>query len=289
MNSRLFSSLILFILLSTSVMANLRAPWQITPFPSFALVGGKALVVVAEDLEFDCPDLYKNEPDFDSLRKAACKVNATYRVVAKADTVVALEFIGPSTDLMTANVNGKSSEIVASGIPLTRKQAEAYGMYPICRFCASDEMQLKSGRFRAILKSGENTIHVTYVQQLALREVSYGYFQDSRWSQGFDYELWPLAEWEIAPDFRMNIRIRTPARGFFSRIFETDHPWECRAENFGGPSDRTVRFPFPNRNKPPIDPDDIKQTPIPLVKKSESVLEVTFGKNFPDRLSCSMQ
>lgn len=288
MTSRIFSSLILF-LLSTPVIANLRAPWQITPFPSFALLGGKSLVVVAEDLEFDCPDLYKSEPDIDLLQKAACKVSATYRVIAKADAVVGLEFIGPSTDSMAANVNGKASELVTSSIPLTRKQAEAYGMYPVCRFCSVESLPLKSGRFRAALKKGENTINVTYVQQLALREVSYGYFQDSKWSQGFDYEIWPLSEWEIAPDFKMHIRIKTPARGFFSRIFETEHPWECSAENFGEASDRNLRFPFPNRNKPAIDPDDIKTSPVQLAKKLENVLEVTFGKYFPDRLSCSMQ
>ncbi|MCE9596413.1 MAG: hypothetical protein K8S54_00445 [Spirochaetia bacterium] len=280
----------LLVLFATPSFANLRAPWHIAPFPSFALVGNGALIVLSEDLEFDCPALYEDdEAGLDALQKSACKVTATYTIASSGDTRVNLEFIGPSTDAMTVNVNGAAASIATSMIPITRKQAESYGMYPMCRFCASDEMPLKSGRFSAHIVKGSNTIVVRYVQQLASNEISYGYFQDSKWSQGFEYELWPLAEWVLAADFKMNLKIKVPARSFFQRIFGTEHPWQCRAVNFGKAGDRSTRLPFPNRNRNPIAPDMLSSEPIALNNKTGNILETTFSNKFPDRLSCWMQ
>ena len=278
----------LLLLLPAALPANLRAPWQIQTFPAFSLLPGSkigGLTVLGETLEFQCGSLYEGEPDLDRLQKSACKVKAAYRISSERPADAGLEFVGPSAEGFTALVNGKPSAPAVSAIPMQKENAAKYGSYPVCRFCSSEDVSLFAVRFRASLGAGENTIIVSYTQPLSSDEVSYGYFKDSRWAQGFDYELWPLKEWKLAPDFRMHVRITSPRPGFWARMFE-DHPWKCYGVALG----QRPPLPVSGTKGPGIDPGKLKQSPLPLGFSSDTwQWSLELDAAFPDRLSCSME
>jgi hypothetical protein len=284
---RLFSGLLL--LLPAALPANLRAPWHIQPFSAFSLMPAgrvQGLTVLGETLEFNCQALFEGDADADKLRASACMVKAAYRFKSGSSANAALEFVGPSAEGLTVHVNGELTASAVSRIEMERNAAARYAAYPACRHCASDEMPLYSAKFKAAFHSGENEIAISYTQPLSSREVSYGYFQTSKWEQGFEYELWPLKEWNLSPDFQMQVRIRSPKPGIMARLFGDNHPWNCSGVHLG----RRPPLPVAAGTGPGIDPEDLKQTDLPLQFSSDAwQWSTTFGTVFPDRLSCSMQ
>lgn len=278
------------LLLPAALPANLRAPWQIQPFPAFSLMPGgpvPGLTVLGETLEFQCDSLYQEDPDPEKLLASSCRVKAAYRISSRGRAQAGLDFIGPSAQGMTVLVNGKPSVSEVTKIPMTREAAARYGAYPVCRHCAGDEPTLYSAKFKASFETGENIVTVAYLQPLASNEISYGYFQSSKWAQGFDYELWPLKEWTLAPDFKLTVSISSPKPGLLGRLFKDPNPWKCSGVSLGR------RPPLPlsaNAPGPGIDPGHLKETELPLQFSSDAWQgTLTFGSAFPDRLACSMR
>lgn len=280
--------LVSFLLLPAALPANLRAPWQIQPFPAFSLMPGspvQGLTVLGETLDFQCDSLYEDDPDPEKLQAAACRVKAAYRISAKNRTQAGLEFIGPSAQGMTVLVNGKPSVSEVSKIPMPREAAARYAAYSVCRHCGREESFLYSAKFKASFEPGENIVAVVYLQPLASDEISYGYFQSSKWAQGFDYELWPLKEWTLAPDFQLRISISTPKPAWW-KLFAAKNPWTCSGVSLG----KRPPLPLSNAPGPGIDPASLKEIDLPLQFSSDGWLwSVTLGTAFPDRLSCSMR
>lgn len=58
-----------------------------------------------------------------------------------------------------------------------------------------------------------------YEQPLSVSEISHGYFQSSKWSNSFAYELWPLREWKLDSKFEMNIKFTTEVGNAWSRFW----------------------------------------------------------------------
>lgn len=276
------------LLLPAALPANLRAPWHIQPFSTFSLLpGGKVqgLTVLGETLEFACDSLFQGDPDAAKLGASACRVKAVYRINSTGTAQAGLEFIGPSAESMTVQVNGRQAATAVTKIQMGENAAARYGMIAVCRHCGSDDMPLYSAKFQAGFQSGANEIVIAYTQPLASREASYGYFQTSTWAQSFDYELWPLKEWNLAPGFTIAVRISSPKPGLFSRLFKEGPQWKC------GGIQLTKRPPLPVPGSGPgIAQDDLTVSPIPLTFSSgEWIWSATLDRAFPDRLSCSME
>ena len=69
------------------------------------------------------------------------------------------------------------------------------------------EDALVSVHFEGVLHEGANELRVRYRQTLAKYEMRYGYFTSSTWASAVEYELWPLHEWPLAPDFRLQVEV----------------------------------------------------------------------------------
>ena len=173
------STLTLFI--SIRADANMRAPFEEETKPSSALRGAKPeLTVMYETLKFSC-----------AARQ--CAVEARYEIRASASTTVSLDFVTPSTQGITVQVNEEK-------VPTKIK---------------------KDVSFQAELLVGTNYIAVSYKQPLGIYESSYGYYQSSAYVYTLPYDLYPLNEWKRDDAFKLDIEVsyRNPNRGFFSRLF----------------------------------------------------------------------
>lgn len=269
----------LLLLLPAAADANLRAPWQVSRFPSFSMLPVQGLEVLSEDLAFECGSLYKGDPDEGKLLASSCKVTALYKVRAAAGVSAQFEFISQSDKSFSAAVNGKPEQVQTSQFK-AGELAEAYEAR--CRHCSGAESALTRARFLGALKPGENTILVAYMQPLTSNEISYGYFQESRWSQGFGYELWPLKEWKRAKDFRLRLRISMPKPGLFSRMWSAV-AWTCSGIDY----EKRPGMPFPS--SAPVVSGKEPQNIALAFNADEWEWTAQIGYEFADRLSCSMQ
>ncbi|MBI3396192.1 MAG: hypothetical protein HY042_10190, partial [Spirochaetia bacterium] len=257
----------LLILLPGLALANLRAPWHISPYPSFAIIAKAAnLTVLGETLEFACDSLYLGDANAAKLQSAACRVTAVYHVRSEGALDAGLEFIGPSAAGISMNVNGKPAVPNVVRLTFTRDEAMRFGVFHACRFCPhtgnadEPEQPLYSIKFNGAFQAGANTIVVKYTQPLALDEISYGYFQTSKWAQGFTYELWPLREWKLDPGFQLKLSISTPRPGFFKRLTSKTPLWECQGYFMSG----KLTLPLPGKGQGMLNPEDFKKEPVVL-------------------------
>ena len=198
--------------------ANLRAPGYVPHSPSSALyapAGG--LTVTGEELTFECD--------------GRCAVTAAYAVTAARAGRLAFEFILPVKEQVAVRV-GPAGEAVKVGPaePLGAREAKAMRA-ALARAHRDDRVALYRARFEATLAAGANRVVVTYVQPLGAYERDYGYFKKGRWVHTFQYEVWPLKEWTLAPGFtaRLTVTMPRPAPGWWKRTFGTVRSIACRA------------------------------------------------------------
>lgn len=201
----------------------------------------KSLEVQKERLSIDCSYTH-------------CDVDAVYYIVAKQSESLQFEFILPTEVAVTANINGQDSMATLS-----------MTYYDISGERGNIEenfgRQLYKAVFYGQLNTGDNFIQIRYQQKLGLFERDYGYFTHSRFVERFTYTLAPLSEWQLAPDFIMDIKLSTlhsrPSRDGWS-LFK----W--RAVSCGLEGGETVR------------------------KGEKIVYHNQLSKNFPPELTCNM-
>lgn len=173
--------------------ANLRAPIESQPEPSQALKQvSPDLVVEYENLFFDLGTPYSGDAWTVQDQKRLAKVEAHYVVQSPREAVYTFEFIMPQPNSAEVSIN---TEVVVAQTPERLPRDEK----------KQDQIDLWKVTFTGKLQQGQNTIRVSYLQPLGMSEVDYGYFKSSKWKSFVDYELWPLKEWKLGPDFRINI------------------------------------------------------------------------------------
>ena len=200
------------------VRANIRAP-QVTPrAPSGALVPAAQAApvrVLGERLTFTCDD-------------AACDVAAEYRVSASAAADLALAFILPTPERVTARVGaatplavtvGPSEPLHDDDVP--REERMGYADHP---------PPVYQARFVAPVAAGENLIAIAYRQPLGQYERDHGYLKKGRFLNFFRYEIWPLGEWQRPRDFAVQgeVVITRPPPSWWQRTFHHVRAIGCR-------------------------------------------------------------
>lgn len=259
-------------LLAPAALANLRAPQVIPASPSSALGGGAPGVrVLGEALRFDCGAPEAHE----------CTVEARYRVEAAAAVELALDFVLPVDQPVSATVAaGDQAKPQAVQVERTRwlsyDEAEAErrkGTPPSRLHIAgrSDQPPLYQARFTASLAAGAGTITVRYRQPLEQRERGHGYGRKGRFVDGFQYELWPITGWELAPDFRLvtTITQRRAPPNWWKRTFGKVRSAACAGR--GGATDGGAKLPGTTAQG-----------------DGELVYTLTLDRRLPDVLECGL-
>lgn len=182
--------------------ANMRAPTEDNFTPSASVRGtDSTLVVESETLVFHLGKPYTGNLFKMSATPHRTRIEATYRICAERDFSGTFEFIMALTpEDVTVTINGQPASVP----PPER-------LNPLRREITDDWQaphEKARVRFTASLHKGTNEIHVRYGQPLSRHEMHYGYFTTSTWASFVTYELWPLREWHLAPDFAMQIEVQ---------------------------------------------------------------------------------
>ncbi len=215
---------VLFAFAAMPVSANMRAPIHIERASSELRAMPANLRVLNEVLEFRCPKAYIGKPDFKALAERFCTVRVLYRVSAGTAAQVNLVFVFAGNGAVVWKHGGKSFRSTPSALQLPEKKA--------CTYCPDDVKRVNSAEQKIELTAGINEIEVNYDQALSYDESGHSYFSDGSWWQGFSYELWPIAEWQWAPDFSAELTFSVAARSGFLGIGYADDSLKCRiAEN----------------------------------------------------------
>lgn len=193
-------ALAVFLSVSAPAGANLRAPIYKVAAPSTALkAAAPDLTVEGEHLSLKLGSPYSGSEStsWNDLREA--EIDAVYQVRASAPGAapVSFEFVMARTpSAVEALINGKAVQVTQpTSKPIERgKQRQP-----------DDESA--SVHFEGVLQEGANELRVRYRQPLGKYEMHYGYFISSTWASAVEYELWPLHEWQLAPDFRLQVEV----------------------------------------------------------------------------------
>ncbi len=178
--------------------ANMRAPiWKDTR-PSAALkVAVPELIVEGEHLSVMLGRPYSgSSSELWNVQREA-EIEAVYRVRAQKAAPAAFEFVMARTpSAVEVSINGKT-------VPATQSTAKP---------AESDNERRRpdesaSAHFDGVMQEGVNELRVRYRQPVAMYETDYGYFKSSKWASAVAYELWPLHEWPLATDFRLQIEV----------------------------------------------------------------------------------
>jgi len=214
--------------------ANLRAPRRLPQDGSSALYGVAAVEVKREELSFACT-------------RDTCEVTASYTVQADQAQQVELSFIVPGSARVHAKVAGNAvTPRVISAEALSPRELESLSLDT-----RSDTQTLHKAVFHAALAAGQNVIEVRYTQRGDGVERGYGYFSEGHFVYQLRYELWPLKEWTLAPDFTLTLHVayqREKAPSLVKRWFGGFQTIACGTElgKRVGPrvsrSERSVRF-----------------------------------------------
>lgn len=195
------ATLIFVFIPAVFLSANMRAPYMRTSMPSRTLtVKTQApLVVVKEDLSFDCDAPYEGDIGAVSQQKRYAQVTAVYHIDAQKRCECLFAFMMPDDVAIAASINGASCGAKKAVIEKD-EDPDGWGR-KISR-------SLYHASFEGTLTQGRNIISVNYRQPVGVSETHYGYFTKSVYASGFGYELWPLREWKLAPGFSLNIDVR---------------------------------------------------------------------------------
>lgn len=210
---------------ASPLSANMRAPVHIQHGSSELRGMAANLRVLTEVLEFHCPESYKGKPDMKAFEARTCNVRVVYRISASAATQVKLAFVYAGKGDVQWKVGGKTFRSSPQLLKSTDKK--------ICSYCPDEMKRVNSAEQVVDLVSGINDVEVSYEQALSYDESGHSYFSDGRWAQGFTYELWPIAEWQWAPDFHAEMKFSIAARSGFLGIGYKDDKMNCSIEENG--------------------------------------------------------
>lgn len=204
----------LILLLVLPLYANMRAPVMIKRGASaLKSVSAAKMEVLSESLEFDCPAAYTGGVNMALFADSACAARVTYRIRSEAVSVQ-LAFVYSGTGGVEWQIGGKT---------FTSKAAALSPQQQSCPHCPQSLEKLQNAVQQLDLATGENTLVIKYRQPLAFTESGHSYFSAGKWRQSITYELWPIAEWQWAPDFHATLRVSIAARdGFLGFGYKED-------------------------------------------------------------------
>ena len=214
----------LILILALPAYANMRAPIMVNRGTSALRADHPDKIqVLSENLEFVCPQAYTGGVNFESFAATACDARVTYRIRADAARVL-LTFVYSGATPVTWQVGDKTFK--SDGAPLTAQQKS-------CPYCPQSLEKVQAAMQEIELGRGENTLVISYRQALSFSESGHSYFSSGKWTQSFTYELWPIAEWNQAPNFFANLRLSIAARDGFLGIGYKDDTIKCYIEEDG--------------------------------------------------------
>jgi len=187
---------ILFFVVSSFVLANSRAPMNIDAAKTGNLKKPISGVEVQKEvLNINC-------------EKNLCTISANYKFFSKKSHNAELQFIAPQNDSIKVKTNGSFVPVKIEPFMFDRRNT----YYPI----KGDK--LIQGVFEMHIKKGENSLNVHYQQYMgAMEEGRSGDFYFY-----ITYELWPLKQWKLSPNFKMYIKVSwLRIENLFESIFKT--------------------------------------------------------------------
>jgi hypothetical protein len=279
----------------------MRAPILIPKFPSYPLSKtGSGLVVKSENLEFQCPEVFDlNKTDYNKkVPVVYCDVIATYEIESTRESSYSFEFISPSPESANiTNSKGNTQTVASQKIPLKDADLE---IYRLPKGNQKDTNELYKFGFRETLQSGSNKITVEYKQPVGFREYDYGYLKKGKWQNGFSYELWPLKEWTLHKDFRLQVQLSVKtAKGIFqssptlecygSILYFRKHPFPIFKNKLTKKETGNGSW-YGNWEDEPKNPFGSLEKLKKIQKTDDKVLyNIEFQSSFPDRLECSYE
>jgi len=260
----------LFLLFSTSLHANMRAPIRILQSPFYAMNGVAELVVNKETLVFECVEV------IEQFLRYKCNITAEYEVSSQNLGNYKFEFLAPSQQEIKILVNDTLQNYILNKLDLKYE----------CKFCSVGFKELYSIKFSSQLKKSTNTIVIKYIQSLSLEEYDYGYFKSSKWKHFFYYELWPLKEWTLSDTFFLSVQLIIPKNpSLWERIWKTTKI-NCEGYELEIFQDiKTKDFSYLTKLKVNKFINLFNFNIIHLEKSL--IYQLDFDKNFPDRLRCN--
>ncbi len=250
----------IFLCAATGVWPNLRAPVRIDRAGSELRAEKAALKVLGETLEFHCPEAHTGKMNFDLFAARACDARVRYKIFAAADEKVKLSFVFSGS----GNVSFRYREKLFTAAPQTRKIDDR----KLCSFCPDAMKNLQIAEQILEFEKGEGELEIQYRQALSYDERGHSYFSNGNWTQGFTYELWPIAEWQWADNITASVQLSIGARSGFLGIGYKNDQIRCVVE------------------------ENEKQTEIPLTvtavkdERRSAATQVKLAKK-PQRLRCS--
>ncbi len=262
-------SLMLFsLLLSVSFQsfANLRAPQNISREPSSALYApANAVKVLREGMTVDC--------DWQ-----VCDVSVKYLIEAMQPVSTTVDFMVPQEVEVRATVGAAAVAVQKKSVPYDddpREKDREVQQYPEV-FDA-----LFKASFPLEVATGQHEISIRYSQPLSQEERGYGYFSKGHYVSFFQYELWPLNEWQLAGNFVLDLKVGLKPEVFgdwWDSLFN-----EASVECF------TVTFKRCDEGQGSAGNLCRRQQPLASSKGSEALLiESRLDAPLPDRLFCRL-
>lgn len=196
---------LLFFLISAAY-ANLRAPIRIDRESSQLIATAAKARIVSEKLEFDCPEAYTGKSNYARFQDRVCQARIRYRIVSPGERLK-LQFVFSGGDKVLWRIADKTTESHARSMKADAKT--------VCRFCPDEMKVVQLAEQTFDFPEGESELEIRYAQALTYTESGQSYFSDSKWSQGFTYELWPIAEWQWQGKVTADLILRVAARSGF--------------------------------------------------------------------------
>lgn len=225
---------VFFILAATAsfAWANLRAPVHIERAGSALKAETAALKILGETLEFHCPQSHTGKMDFELFATRACDARVRYRILAEKTEQVKLTFVFSGSGNVIWRQGTKIQTVASRSMKIDDRKT--------CLFCP-DSMKTSQIAEQAItFEKGESELEISYRQALSYDERGHGYFSDGKWTQGFTYELWPIAEWQWAESVTAEIKFSIGARPGFLGIGYKDDRMQCFIEENGALADLSL-------------------------------------------------
>ena len=187
---RLLSALVAMLVLGGPLCgpagANLIVPRSEDSPTTVLRGGGRGLTVLGEKLRF-------------TGGQYGCMVRAAYRLRAETAGSWQFSFIWSGTGTVTVGCRGKQQRVDSR--PL-RKGAKPGSLLE----------RLRQASFALALPAGESVVEVSYRQKWGRSErEALDDFSGWRVARTLRYELWPLSQWRLAPDFGLIVELKVAA------------------------------------------------------------------------------
>lgn len=184
-----------------------------------------SLKILGEMLEFQCPESYTGKPNFELFAARACDARVRYKISAENAERVKLQFIYSGFGNVAWRLKDKRTTTSPQVLKITDRR--------VCSFCPDSMKNLLSAEGIFDFEKGENELEISYRQALGYDERGHSYFSDGTWTQGFAYELWPIAEWQWAENASVELKFNIVARPGFLGIGYKDDVMQCFLDEKG--------------------------------------------------------